>query len=102
MGEENKVKPLSGIDHQLGTTIVPEGAIPCGSSGDGKDCYLVVSVYSDSLCEEAIGKTKTEYDNLSQRSSFDAYVISHYRNATNGNVIAESSSCPFFYFLVSN
>jgi len=100
--EAKKSKPLSWIEHQLGTTIVPEGAIPCGSSGDGEDCYLAASVYSDGLCEEAIGKTKTEYSVIQQKSYFFAYVISHYRSATSGDVTANGRICPFFYFLVTN
>ena len=100
--EANKSKPLSWIEHQLGTTIVPEGAIPCGSSGEGEDCYLAASVYSDGLCKEAIGKTHTKYSIRSHKSHFHAHVISHYRNVASGDVTADGSICPFFVFLVTN
>jgi len=100
--EANKSKTLSGIVHQLGTTIVPDEAIPCGSSGDGEDCYLAASIYSDGLCKEAIGKTQTKYSIRSHISHFYAHVISHYRSVTSGDVTADGSICPFFYFLVTN
>ena len=88
--------------HQLGSLIVPRGAIPCDSTGDGNGCYLGISVYSDAICSsQTIGKVNMalQYNTLTDQRYGLAYVVEFW-NYVGSGWKAEGNTCPFFQFLI--
>ena len=85
----------------MGTTIVPEEVIECGSSGDGDGCYLGVSVYSDSICsDQTIGKINMvlQKNHITNKRYGLAYIVDYWK-VDGGDWKGEGSTCPFFKFL---
>ena len=85
----------------MGTTIVPENAIECGSSGDGDGCYLGISVYSDAICsDQTIGKVSMvlQKHSKTKKRYGVAYVVDYWK-LNGGDWKGQGSTCPFFRFL---
>ena len=101
---ENELSSWTLKTHQLGTTIVPKGAIKCNSSGDGDGCYLGISVYSDGICEETLGKINMnlQFNGKTKRRYALAYTISYWNGENENEWMAEAGTCPFFRFLIQN
>ena len=88
----------------MGTTIVPEDAIACGSSGDGNGCYLGISVYSDSICsDQMIGKVNMvlQKNSRTKKRYGLAYIVDYWK-VGGGDWEGEGGTCPFFKFLTLN
>jgi len=66
---------------------IPENAVPCADSlMDEGNCYLGVSLYSDGICDESIGK-------------IDAKEGMIYMSVNNWNKPYQLSECPFYMYL---
>ena len=88
--------------HQLGTTFVPDGAIKCDTSGDGEGCYLGISVYADSICDESIGKINMElqFNKFTKKRYGLAYIIDYLKkDGVKNSLSGKANTCPFFKFL---
>jgi len=65
---------------------IPANAIPCTDKGDQDQCYLGVSLYSDGICHEGIGKINTEKGLIFMSKN-------HHQK--------EVKICPFYMYLTS-